>query len=58
MAEASGAAIAGGRRTWRLRAIVEAPAFSYAVTTVIVVNAITLGLETSERAMAAAGPAS
>lgn len=55
MAEASGAAIAGGRRRWRLRAIVEAPAFSYAVTTIIVVNAITLGLETSAEVMSRFG---
>ena len=39
-----------------LEAIVESRAFSIAITSVIVVNAIVLGLETSPRVMAAAGP--
>jgi voltage-gated sodium channel len=38
-----------------LRAVVESRGFSLAITAVIVVNAITLGLETSPRAMEAAG---
>jgi voltage-gated sodium channel len=40
----------------RLTAIVEAPAFQHFVTAVILVNAVTLGLETSATAMEAAGP--
>ena len=39
-----------------LEAIVESRAFSIAITSVIVVNAIVLGLETSPRVMALAGP--
>ena len=39
-----------------LRALVESRGFGQVVMAVIIVNAITLGLETSERAMAAAGP--
>ena len=39
-----------------IAAIVESRAFNIAITTVIVINAIVLGLETSPRAMAAAGP--
>ena len=39
-----------------VRGIVESRAFSIAITTVIVINAITLGLETSPAAMDAAGP--
>ena len=39
-----------------IAAIVESRAFSIAITTVIVVNAIALGLETSPRVMAVAGP--
>jgi voltage-gated sodium channel len=39
-----------------IEAIVESRAFSIAITTVIVVNAIALGLETSPRVMAVAGP--
>ena len=41
----------------RLRAIVEHPTCERVIMVLIVVNAITLGLETSERAMAVAGPA-
>jgi voltage-gated sodium channel len=40
----------------RLRVLVDSPRFEQAVIALIVVNAVTLGLETSERAMAAAGP--
>jgi len=39
-----------------IAAIVESRAFSIAITSVIVINAIVLGLETSPRAMAVAGP--
>lgn len=39
-----------------LEAIIESRAFSIAITSVIVINAIVLGLETSPRVMAAAGP--
>ena len=39
-----------------IAAIVESRAFNIAITTVIVINAIVLGLETSPRAMAAAWP--
>jgi voltage-gated sodium channel len=39
-----------------IAAIVESRAFSIAITTVIVINAIALGLETSPRVMAVAGP--
>ena len=40
----------------RLRALVESPLFQRVVIALIVLNAVTLGLETSQRAMAAAGP--
>ncbi|MBX3505838.1 MAG: ion transporter [Parvibaculum sp.] len=40
----------------RLMALVEAPIFQHFVTAVILVNAVTLGLETSATAMEAAGP--
>ncbi len=40
----------------RLRAIVESPRFERAIIALIALNAVTLGLETSGRAMAAAGP--
>lgn len=40
----------------RLKALVEAPLFQHFVTAVILVNAVTLGLETSAAAMEAAGP--
>ena len=43
--------------TARLRGIVESRGFNLTITAVIVINAITLGLETSPAAMAAAGPA-
>jgi voltage-gated sodium channel len=39
-----------------VRGIVESRGFTITITTVIVINAITLGLETSPAAMAAAGP--
>ncbi len=39
-----------------LRSLIESRRFDAAITVIIIVNAITLGLETSERAMAAAGP--
>jgi voltage-gated sodium channel len=39
-----------------LRSLVESRGFNIAITAVIVINAITLGLETSPRAMALAGP--
>jgi voltage-gated sodium channel len=39
-----------------LLGLVESRAFSTAITAVIIINAITLGLETSPRAMAAIGP--
>ena len=39
-----------------LLGLVESRAFSNAITAVIIINAITLGLETSPRAMAAIGP--
>ena len=39
-----------------LQALVESSVFNHAITAVIVINAITLGLETSETVMAAAGP--
>ena len=42
--------------TARLRGIVESRGFNLTITAVIVINAITLGLETSPAAMAAAGP--
>ncbi len=48
--------IAFPSRRARLRTLVETKAFERLVVTVIVVNAITLGLETSATAMAAAGP--
>jgi len=40
----------------RLRALVDSPAFERAVIALILINAVTLGLETSERAMETAGP--
>ncbi len=40
----------------RARRLVDSPAFERTIIILIVVNAITLGLETSERAMGAAGP--
>lgn len=40
----------------RLRSLVESRLFQHAIIALIVVNAVTLGLETSARAMAAAGP--
>ncbi|MCQ0987011.1 ion transporter [Jiella marina] len=40
----------------RLRALIETSAFERAIMALIILNAVTLGLETSERAMAAAGP--
>jgi voltage-gated sodium channel len=40
----------------RLRAVVESAAFEHTIMVLIIINAVTLGLETSERAMAAAGP--
>jgi len=43
-------------RSTALRALVESKGFGQVVMAVIVINAITLGLETSERAVAAAGP--
>jgi voltage-gated sodium channel len=39
-----------------LRSLIESRRFDAAITAIIIINAITLGLETSERAMAAAGP--
>ncbi|MCT8998248.1 ion transporter [Chelativorans intermedius] len=39
-----------------LKQIIESPRFEAAIIALIVVNAFTLGLETSQRAMAAAGP--
>ena len=42
--------------TAMLRDIVESRGFNFTITMVIVINAITLGLETSPRAMQAAGP--
>ena len=39
-----------------IQSLVESRAFTHTITAVIVVNAITLGLETSESVMAAAGP--
>lgn len=47
-----------GMAPWRLRAraFVEQPAFQNAILWLIVVNAVTLGLETSPTAMATAGP--
>jgi voltage-gated sodium channel len=41
----------------KLRGIVESRGFNLTITAVIVINAITLGLETSPAVMAAAGPA-
>ena len=43
--------------TAKLRGIVESRGFNLTITAVIVINAITLGLETSPTVMAAAGPA-
>ena len=42
--------------TGLLHNLVSSPGFNIAITAVIVINAITLGLETSPRAMALAGP--
>ena len=42
--------------TAKLRRVVESRGFSLTITTVIVINAIVLGLETSPRVMAAVGP--
>ena len=42
--------------TARLKGLVESRGFSITITTVIVINAIVLGLETSPRVMASAGP--
>ena len=44
------------RASGGLRALVESRRFNHFVTAVIVVNAVTLGLETWDRAMALAGP--
>ncbi|MDF1586423.1 ion transporter [Marinimicrococcus flavescens] len=52
---ATALAAPGGLRA-RLRRLVEARPFERAVVAVIVLNALVLGLETSEAAMAAAGP--
>ena len=43
-------------RTSGLRGFVESLAFQYFVTTVLIVNAITLGLETAPAVVAYAGP--
>jgi voltage-gated sodium channel len=40
----------------RLKALVESPTFEQAIIALIIVNAVTLGLETSRVAMDAAGP--
>ena len=40
----------------RLRALVESPGFERTIIILIIINAITLGLETSEHAIAVAGP--
>ncbi|QDZ00303.1 ion transporter [Nitratireductor mangrovi] len=40
----------------RLKSLIESRHFDLAITALIIVNAITLGLETSERAMQAVGP--
>lgn len=40
----------------RTRRLVEAPGFQHAITVVILLNAITLGAETSQRLMGVAGP--
>ena len=42
--------------TARLKGLVESRGFNITITTVIVINAIVLGLETSPRVMASAGP--
>ena len=42
--------------TAKLRSLVESRGFQFSITAIIVLNAITLGLETSPRMMAAAGP--
>lgn len=42
--------------TAKLKGLVESRGFSITITTVIVINAIVLGLETSPRVMASAGP--
>lgn len=51
----SEAGTASGARD-RVRAFIESRQAQWAITALIVLNAITLGLETSETAMAAAGP--
>ena len=43
--------------TAKLRSIVESRGFQFSITAIIVLNAITLGLETSPTVMAAVGPA-
>ena len=53
-AESAPAADADGLRG-RLRAVIDRPHFQWAVTALITVNALTLGLETSKVAMAHAG---
>ena len=53
-AESAPAADADGLRG-RLRAVIDGPHFQWAVTALITVNALTLGLETSKVAMAHAG---
>ena len=53
-AESTPAADAAGLRG-RLRAVIDGPHFQWAVTALITVNALTLGLETSKVAMAHAG---
>lgn len=45
-----------GYWTARIRAVVEAPRFQTFIVAVIIANAIVIGLETSQSAMAAAGP--
>ena len=40
----------------RMRSLIDAPGFETAIILLILLNAITLGLETSDRAMSAAGP--
>ena len=42
--------------TAKLKGLVESRGFNIAITTVIVINALVLGLETSPHVMAAAGP--
>lgn len=54
MADATAAAN-GENRTERLRAILESQRFQFFIIAVIIINAATIGLETSKTAMAAAG---